>query len=200
MADGNKPFNQAASVELWRNKHIRNTMCSSILWQGNVFEFNNTHLTCISWKTGNLNWKTRDVRKGCLVLAAGKLVLLGETGKLVVAEATEQDYKPLAQAQILDGRCWTTPVLAGGCIYARNAAGQVVSLDVRTGKEKKPYLLFKCPARPLCASKNLPAGSSPKPAVAEKFGCFLFGQGPVLKPEIECAFHSFAKTGWKMLP
>lgn len=122
-------------VELWRNKHIKNMMSSSILWQGNVFGFNNTHLTCISWETGDLHWRTRDVRKGCLTLAAGKLVLLGETGKLVVAEATAQDYKPLAQAQILDGRCWTTPVLAGGCIYARNAAGQVVSLDLRTGKQ-----------------------------------------------------------------
>ena len=110
-------------------------MSSSILWQGNVFGFNNTHLTCISWETGDLHWRTRDVRKGCLTLAAGKLVLLGETGKLVVAEATEQDYKPLAQAQILDGRCWTTPVLSGGCIYARNAAGQVISLDLRTGKQ-----------------------------------------------------------------
>ena len=63
-------------LELWRNKHIKNMMSSSILWQGNVFGFNNTHLTCISWETGDLHWNTRDVRKGCLILAAGKLILL----------------------------------------------------------------------------------------------------------------------------
>ena len=118
-------------LELWRNRQIKNMMNSSILWQGNVFGFNNTHLACISWDTGNLNWTTRDLRKGSLTLADGKLILLGETGKLVVAEATVQNYKPLAEAQVLDGRCWTAPVLAGGCILVRNAMGQVVSLDVR---------------------------------------------------------------------
>ncbi len=122
-------------VELWRNKRIKNLMNSSIYWQGNVFGFNETHLACISWDTGELNWTTRELRKGSLILAGGKLILLDETGKLVVAEATDQGYKPLAEAQVLDGRCWTTPVLAGGHIYVRNATGQVVSLDVRTGDQ-----------------------------------------------------------------
>jgi len=31
---------------------------------------------------------------------------------------------------VLQGKCWTTPVLAGGRIYCRNAAGDVVCLDV----------------------------------------------------------------------
>ena len=122
-------------AELWRNRKIKNMMNSSILWQGNVFGFNNTHLACISWDTGKLNWTTRDLRKGSLTVADGKLILLGETGKLVVAEATDQNYKPLAKAQVLDGRCWTTPVFARGRIYVRNAAGQVVSLDVRAGEQ-----------------------------------------------------------------
>ena len=121
-------------AEIWRNRNIKNMMNSSILWQGNVFGFNNTHLACISWDTGKLNWTTRDLRKGSLILANGKLILLCETGKLVVADATNQHYKPLAQAQVLDGRCWTTPVLAKGCIYVRNATGQVVSLNLRTGE------------------------------------------------------------------
>ena len=121
--------------EIWRNKRIKNMMNSSIYWQGSVFGFNNTHLACISWDTGKSNWTTRELRNGSLILADGKLILLDETGKLVVAEATDQSYKPLAEAQVLDGRCWTMPVLAGGHIYVRNATGQVVSLDVRTGKQ-----------------------------------------------------------------
>jgi hypothetical protein len=30
----------------------------------------------------------------------------------------------------LTGKCWTVPVLANGRIYARNAAGQLVCVDV----------------------------------------------------------------------
>ena len=118
-------------AELWRNKQIKNMMNSSVLWRGNVFGFNNTHLACISCDTGELNWTTRDLRKGSLILVSGKLILLGETGKLVVAEATDEGYEPLATAQVAEERCWSTPVLARGCIYVRNAVGQVVCLDVR---------------------------------------------------------------------
>ena len=96
-----------------------------------MFGFNNTHLACVSWETGELHWTTRDVRKGSLILADGKLILLCETGKLVVAAATGQEYEPLAEAQVVDGRCWTAPVLSDGCIYVRDATGQVLALDVR---------------------------------------------------------------------
>lgn len=124
--------------ELWRNKNLKNLINSSVLWQGLLFGFNDTHLSCVAWESGEEQWTTRDVRKGSLILAGGKLVLLSETGKLVVAEATGSGFKPLAQAQILDGRCWTTPVLAGGLIFARNAAGEVVCLDARERVEATP--------------------------------------------------------------
>jgi outer membrane protein assembly factor BamB len=123
--------------ELWRNKHLKNLMNTSVLWQGNLFGFNDTDLSCVAWDTGELRWSTKEVRKGSLVLAAGKLLLLSETGKLVVAEATGAGYQPLAQAQILEGRCWTLPVLAGGLLFARNAAGEVVCLDL-SGKAPTP--------------------------------------------------------------
>ena len=117
--------------ELWRNKNLKSTLNSAVLWQGYLYGFNDTHLSCLSWQTGQEQWSTRDVRKGSLILAAGQLILLSETGTLVVAEASPKGYQPLAQAKILDGRCWTTPVLAHGRLLARNASGQVVCLDFR---------------------------------------------------------------------
>jgi outer membrane protein assembly factor BamB len=63
--------------------------------------------------------------------ADGKVIILSEKGKLVIAEASATGIKALAQAQILTGKCWTVPVLANGRIYARNAAGDLVCIDVR---------------------------------------------------------------------
>ena len=54
------------------------------------------------------------------------LIVLG----LVIAAATGESYQPLAEANILSGRCWTAPVLAQGRLYARNAAGDVVCLNL----------------------------------------------------------------------
>ena len=38
-------------------------------------------------------------------------------------------YKELARADVLDGKCWTTPVLANGKIFARSTK-EAVCLDL----------------------------------------------------------------------
>ncbi|MBI5821015.1 MAG: PQQ-like beta-propeller repeat protein [Verrucomicrobia bacterium] len=117
--------------ELWRNKNIRNMMNSSVLWKGLLFGFSAEWLSCVAWDTGEEKWRMGGLRKGSLILAGDQLLLLSEKGKLVVAEPSGDAFKPLAEAQVLGGRCWTTPVLSGGRIYVRNAVGEVVCLDVR---------------------------------------------------------------------
>jgi len=121
--------------ELWRNKSLKTPMNSSVLWQGHLYGFNDADLTCVEWATGAKKWSESTLRRGSLCVADGKLLLLCEKGKLVVAEATPAAYRPLAQAQLLTGRCWTTPVLSRGRLYARNAQGEVVCLDLR----QKPH-------------------------------------------------------------
>jgi outer membrane protein assembly factor BamB len=49
---------------------------------------------------------------------------------LMVLEPTPSGFKPISQAQVLGGKCWTTPVLSNGRIYCRNAKGDLVCLDV----------------------------------------------------------------------
>lgn len=123
----------AVPKELWRNKRLKTLLNTAVLWERAIYGFNDTHLACLSWETGEELWTTRDVRNGSLIVAGGRLVLLSETGKLVIAEANAKEYQPLAQAQILVGRCWTTPVLSRGLLLARNSSGDVVCLDLRNG-------------------------------------------------------------------
>ena len=63
--------------------------------------------------------------------ANNQLLVLGEKGNLAVGSASSKGFKPKAETQVLKGRCWTVPVLANGRIYCRNAAGDIVCLDVR---------------------------------------------------------------------
>jgi len=127
--DGNKV------TELWQNKNMCNQVNSSVLWEGQLYGFSGQvggkgKLTCIDFDTGQVKWSQGGMGTGSLMLADGKLIILGEKGKLVVAEASPDEYKEIASAQILSGKCWTVPVLANGRIYARNAAGQLVCVDV----------------------------------------------------------------------
>jgi len=122
-------------TEIWRNKNIRNHINSSVLWKGYIYGFDGQtggsgQLTCLDFETGQTKWSQKGMGTGSLCLADGKLIILSERGKLVIAEALPEGFKELASAQILTGKCWTVPVLANGRIYARNADGQLVCVDV----------------------------------------------------------------------
>ena len=47
------------------------------------------------------------------------MLALSDKGELVLIAADPAAYKELARANVLDGKCWTTPVLANGRIFAR---------------------------------------------------------------------------------
>ena len=87
-------------------------------------------MRCLAFDTGELKWTDGGFGKGALMVAGGKLVGLSEKGELIIAEATPAAFKPISRAKVLTGKCWTMPVLPNGHIYCRNAAGDVVCVDV----------------------------------------------------------------------
>jgi len=119
-----------ASV-VWQNKNMRNHFASSVLWKGHLYGFDEDQIKCLEFKTGQVKWKKRGFGKGTLMVAGDKFIILSDQGKLVVAELSPNGFKQLAKAQILGGRCWTVPVLVRGRLYARNAKGDLVCLDLR---------------------------------------------------------------------
>ena len=116
--------------KVWENKNMRNHFNSCVLWKEHLYGVDEKDLRCLDWKTGEVKWGDPKFGKGSLMIADGKLIGLGEKGELVVAEATPEAFKPISRAQVLGGKCWTAPVLANGHIYCRNAAGDMVCLDV----------------------------------------------------------------------
>ena len=55
-------------------------------------------------------------------------------GELITAKASPAKFDVISRAKVLDGKCWSAPVLANGRLYCRNAAGDVVCLDVSIPK------------------------------------------------------------------
>lgn len=128
--DGNEP------AELWRSRNLRNQFNSSVLLDGFLYGIDGdtttkTFLKCVELKTGDVRWAHEGLGCGSLMAAAGKLIVLSDSGELVVAPAAPAGFKPTARAKVLDGKCWTVPVLANGRIYCRNARGDLVCVDVR---------------------------------------------------------------------
>ncbi len=109
-----------ATQEVWRSDVLLNKFQSPILHEGHLYGSDQNALKCVEFLTGKEKWKKPRVRNGTLILAEGHLLLLTESGQLQIAKASPEDFKPTLTADILDGRCWSVPVLLDGRIYARN--------------------------------------------------------------------------------
>lgn len=124
-------FSGAEPRKLWENKNMRSHMSGPVLIDGHLYGFDDMRLVCLEWKTGEQKWEEKSPKKGALMAAGDKLIVLGETGRLAIAQATPKGYQEIAGAKVVDGRCWTMPILANGRIYARNSDGHLACVDVR---------------------------------------------------------------------
>ena len=79
-------------------------------------------LTCVNFKTGNIEWQSRSVGKGSLVAADGMLYVLSEGHRAALVEATPEEYREHGQFRITPhGRpSWAHPVVAGGVLFIRD--------------------------------------------------------------------------------
>lgn len=123
--------------KVWQNKELNNHCQTSVLSGGNLYgihgqQGNSGSLKCLDFETGEVKWDKKGLSVGGgLTLADGKLFVMVDGGTLLVAEASPSSFKELARARVLDGKCWTVPVVANGCVYCRNHAGQLVCLDLQ---------------------------------------------------------------------
>jgi outer membrane protein assembly factor BamB len=114
---------------VWKNLAMQNHFSTSVFYQGHLYGFSTDRLRCVDFKTGQVKWDKGGLGKGSLLIADGLLVVLGEEGTLVLAEADAKAYVEKARRRVLTGRCWSVPVLAGGKLYVRNEK-QLLALDL----------------------------------------------------------------------
>ena len=126
------PLGNDAPKPIWKNKNLKTKLSGGVLYKGCIYAFDEKKLTCLDLKTGQAKWAESSLGMGVLILSDGKLILVSEKGKLVIADASPEGYKELASSEILKSgkRCWATPAISDGLIYARNAIGELVCVKV----------------------------------------------------------------------
>jgi len=126
--------NQKLKVE-YENKVMRNHCNSSVLYKGHLYGFDGQQgsmgsIKCLDFDSGEVKWESPRFKIGSLMIADGKIIALLDGGDLLIAEADTAGFKELSRTKVLDGKCWTYPVLANGRIYCRNnEAGKLVCLN-----------------------------------------------------------------------
>ena len=117
-------------TEVWRNKNLTSKIFSPALVDGHIV---GGHLEksfrCIDAGSGELKWEEKSF-SGNLIQAGKFSLILTTRGDLILADVSGKGFKELGRVSVLKGKCWTMPALAGGKVYARNADGDMVCVDV----------------------------------------------------------------------
>jgi outer membrane protein assembly factor BamB len=124
-----KSGDQWTTRELWRSpgdKPVANHWSTPVVKNGFLFgmfnfkEYGDGPLKCVDIATGKVMWEKSGFGQGNVILSGDTIIALADDGQLALVAANSREYTELARAKVLDGKCWSTPVLSNGRIYARS--------------------------------------------------------------------------------
>lgn len=118
--------------EVWLNRKIRVYHWNAIRVGDYVYTStgdSSKFLSVIDIKTGKIVERTRGFGGTNAIYADGKLVVLDDSGKLALIEASPEKIKILSTAQLLDSVTWTPPTLIGKTLYVRDRQS-IMALDL----------------------------------------------------------------------
>lgn len=122
--------------QVWKHKDFQTQLSSAVLIDGYLYGASGdvatgAKLTCVHMATGEVRWQEESLRVGGLSAAGDRIIVVSDSGELVVVQADSTGFRSLARHQVLRGKCWTAPVLSNGCVYVRSADGEIVCVSVQ---------------------------------------------------------------------
>lgn len=117
-------------TELWRNANMKNKFNSSVIYKGYIYGLDEGVLACLELETGRKMWKAGRYGHGQLIVADGKLIVLGEMGDLSLVKASPAGHEVISKVSVLKGKTWNYPAIADGRLLVRNSK-EMVCLDLR---------------------------------------------------------------------
>jgi outer membrane protein assembly factor BamB len=120
LVEVTKTANGFSTRAVWQNLMMKNKFNSSVLYQGHIYGLDESILTCLNAETGERMWKGGRYGYGQLLLASGYLIVLTESGDVVLVKATPEQHAEVARFSAIEGKTWNHPALASGRLLVRN--------------------------------------------------------------------------------
>jgi outer membrane protein assembly factor BamB len=111
------------------NKAMNNKFNSSVFYQGYAYGLDEGILACVDVNTGTQKWKGGRYGYGQVILASGHLIVISDTGDLVLVKATPEKHIEVARFSAIEGKTWNYPAIADGRLLVRNQT-QMACFDV----------------------------------------------------------------------
>ena len=117
-----------AATQLWfepanvLNNHWSTPVCRDGYLYGlfGFKQFARAPLKCIEIATGKEMWSREGFGPGGCTLVDGHVLVLSDAGDLILVKATPTGYSETARKHAGAGKCWSTPSVSNGKIFARS--------------------------------------------------------------------------------
>ena len=112
--------------EIWRSDDaMSNHYATSVYRDGYLYGYHGRQeygpsFRAVALETGEVAWDIDRFGAGSVTLAGDLLVVMRESGELMLAEASPDAFEPVARATLLPATVRALPALAGGRLYVRN--------------------------------------------------------------------------------
>jgi outer membrane protein assembly factor BamB len=110
---------------LWRKPSaLKTKMGNVVIRDGFVYGINDIYLQCVELKSGHVAWVKRrspTFGHGQILLVGEALLVLSESGEVILVKASPDNYRELASMQAIEGVTWNNPALSGNLLLVRNA-------------------------------------------------------------------------------
>ena len=125
---------------LWSSNDVLSThYATSVYSDGYLYGYHGRQefgpsLRAVEFETGRVAWSIDQFRAGGIILAGDRLLILRESGELVLADASPDGFTPIARAQIIPPALRAYAALSNGILYVRNSDrpdAALLALDLR---------------------------------------------------------------------
>ncbi|MCM2258178.1 MAG: PQQ-like beta-propeller repeat protein [Vicinamibacteria bacterium] len=108
------------SCLVWESTRLKAKFTNVVLHDGLLYGLDDGVLACVDPQTGERRWRAGRYGHGQVILVAGQLLVLAESGELVLVDPKPDALHERSRIPVLAGKTWNPPALAGDLLLVRN--------------------------------------------------------------------------------
>jgi hypothetical protein len=105
---------------VWETIYLKAKFTNIVYYKGYLYGLDDGIFACINPADGTRQWKRGRYGHGQTLLVSDVLLVLTESGEVVLVEPDPEGHREHARFTALKGKTWNTPALAGRYLLVRN--------------------------------------------------------------------------------
>jgi outer membrane protein assembly factor BamB len=112
--------NRFSAQRIWKSIRLKSKFANLFLHEGFIYGLDDGMLVCLEEASGELKWKGERYGHGQMILVADLLLIMAESGDVVLVEPNPAEPRELARHKVFTAKTWNSPALAGEWLLVRN--------------------------------------------------------------------------------